>query len=141
MPTGRSDMTALVDTNVLVYAAGIRTDAERQQAATQVLDRVRPEACLSLQVLSEFSAVALRNGLSAAICRTVVAEYQRSWRVLLPSADTLDAALSVVAEHRLSFWDAMLWALAHENGLTEIITEDGPTGAVVGGVLFRNPFD
>lgn len=28
-------------------------------AATQLLDRVRPEACLSLQVLSEFSAVAL----------------------------------------------------------------------------------
>jgi predicted nucleic acid-binding protein len=134
-------MAALVDTNVLVYAAGIRTDAERQQAATQLLDRVRPEACLSLQVLSEFSAVALRNGLSAACCRAIVAEYRRSWTVLLPSAGTLDAALGAVAEHRLSFWDALLWALASENGLTEIITEDGPTGAVVGGVVFRNPFD
>lgn len=133
-------MTALVDTNVLVYAAGIRTDSERQRAATQLLDRVRPEACLSLQVLSEFSAVALRHGLSAQTCRTIVAEYRRSWTVLLPSAGTLDTALGAVEEHRLSFWDSVLWAVAHENGLTEILTEDGPTNAVIGGVRFRYPF-
>ena len=133
-------MTALVDTNVLVYAAGIRTDAERARVARQLLDRLRPDACLALQVLSEFSAVALRQGIDAGVCRSLVAEYWRSWTVILPSAHTLATALGAVEDYHLSFWDAMLWAVAHEHGLEEIITEDGPTGATIGGVRFRNPF-
>ena len=62
-------MTGLVDTNVLVYAAGLRTDAEKERTAVQVLARLRPEACLSLQVLAEFSAVVLRHGMGADVCR------------------------------------------------------------------------
>ena len=125
---------------MLVYAAGIRTNATRKRWAIDLLARLRPEACLSLQVLSEFRAVALRHGLDADTCRSIVAEYRRSWTVLLPSAATLDAALDTIREHRLSFWDAMLWAVARENGLAEIVTGDGPTGATVGGIRFRNPF-
>lgn len=133
-------MTGLVDTNVLVYAAGVRTDAEKKRTAVQLLARLRPEACLSLQVLAEFSAVVLRHGMGADVCRAIVAEYRRSWTVLLPSAGTVDTALGAVLEHGLSFWDAMLWAVAQENGLREIFTEDGPTGATIGGVTFHNPF-
>ena len=132
-------MTTLVDTNILVYAAGIRADDRRKQAATELLAQLRPDACLSLQVLSEFSAVALRHGIGPEVCRSLVAEYCRSWTILAPSAASLDTALTAVRDHQLSFWDAMLWAVAHEHGLGEIVTEDGPTGAV-GGVKFRNPF-
>lgn len=133
-------MTTLVDTNVLVYAAGIRADGRRKRMAMEVLGQLRADGCLSLQVLSEFSAVALRHGLAPDACRSLVAEYRRSWTVLVPSVDALDVALSAVQDHQLSFWDALLWAVAHENGLREIVTEDGPTGAAVDGVRFRNPF-
>jgi predicted nucleic acid-binding protein len=133
-------MTKLVDTNVLVYAAGIRADARRQRAAVQLLDDIRPHACLSLQVLSEFAAVSLKNGMDAVTCRAIVAEFCRSWTILVPTPVTLDAAIAAVSEYRMSFWDAMLWAVAREHGLTEIITEDGPTNAVVEGVGYRNPF-
>jgi predicted nucleic acid-binding protein len=133
-------MTTLVDTNILVYAAGIRADERRKHMATELLAQLRPDACLSLQVLSEFSAIGLRHGISPEVCRSLVAEYCHSWTVLAPSAASLDAALAAVRDHQFSFWDAMLWAVAHENGLGEIVTEDGPTGAVIGGVKFRNPF-
>ena len=133
-------MTSLVDTNILVYAAGIRTTRKKQQEAIDIMANAWPTACLSLQVLSEFSAVALRNGMTVDACRTMVREYQTAWTVLVPSSATLDQALRGVEEHGLSYWDSMIWALAHERGLHEILTEDGPTGAIVEGVLFRNPF-
>lgn len=121
-------MTAIIDASVLVYAAGIRADARRASLARELLERFRPEACLSWQVLCEFSAVALRHGVGAGDCRVIVAEYSRSWTVLLPTASTLETALDGVRDHRLSFWDAMLWATAKENDLAAIVTEDGPQG-------------
>lgn len=133
-------MTALIDTNVLVYAAGIRTDTARQRQAIEVLSRWHHEGCLALQVLAEFSAVALRHGMPVEQCQYLVAQYRRTWRILVPSVATLDGALQGVSEYHLSFWDAMLWALAREHGLAEIMTEDGPTGQSVGGITFRNPF-
>ena len=140
MQIGWTNLTAIIDTNVLVYAAGIRADARRACRARELLERLRPDACLSLQVLSEFSAVALRQGVDPEDCRAIVAEYSRSWTVLLPTASTLETALDGVRDHRLSFWDAMLWAMAKENDLAVIVTEDGPTGATIGGVTFRSPF-
>ena len=133
-------MTSLIDTNILVYAAGIRTTPKKQREAIDIMAAAWPTACLSLQVLSEFSAVGLRNGLTPGACRSLVREYQRAWTILVPSPATLDLALRGVEEHGLSYWDSMIWAVARERGLHEILTEDGPTGAVVGGVLFRNPF-
>lgn len=132
-------MRALVDTNLLVYAAGLRTTRERQQEAIAVLDAVRGDAALTVQSLAEFSAVALREGMPPAQCRDLVAAYQRSWTVLAPSAQTVASALAAVAAHVLSFWDAMQWAVAREHGLQEMLTEDGPTEAVIEGVRFRNP--
>jgi predicted nucleic acid-binding protein len=39
----------------------------------------------------------------------------------------------------MSFWDAMLWAVAKENEVTEIGTEDFQDGRLAEGVRFRNP--
>ena len=133
-------MKILIDTNILVYAAGIRATEEKRRQAVDALASARPDACLALQVLTEFSAVALRNGMKPERCRAIVERYLRSWTVLLPSARTLDGALRGVAEHRLSFFDSMLWALAVERGVREIWSEDGPSGATVGRVTYYNPF-
>jgi predicted nucleic acid-binding protein len=134
-------VTTLIDTNVLVYAAGIRTDQGRQQAAIAVLAQWRPEGCLALQGLAEFAAVALRHGMAPEQCRTIVEAFRRSWSVLVPSPTTVETALEGVARHGLSFWDAMVWALAREHEVDQILSEDGPTGQRVGGILFRNPFE
>jgi predicted nucleic acid-binding protein len=112
-------MTTLIDTNILVYAAGIKAAPARQEEARAVLRDARQDACLSLQVLSEFSAVALRNGLPPDLCRAIVADYRRSWPVVTPDAFTVDLALLAVSEHRLSFWGAMLWAVAKQYKLSQ----------------------
>lgn len=134
-------MRTIIDTNLLVYAAGIRTTRARQRDAIAVLDAARGDACLTLQSLAELSAVALRHGMPAHQCRTLVEAYQRAWTILLPSVNTVPLALAGVAAHQLSFWDAMLWAVAREHGMQEILTEDGPTGAIIEGVRFRNPLN
>jgi predicted nucleic acid-binding protein len=54
--------------------------------------------------------------------------------------DTLDMATNGVIGHKLSFWDAMIWAVAEQHGLEEILTEDGPIGSTIGHVTFTNPF-
>ena len=54
--------------------------------------------------------------------------------------DTLDLAANGVIRHKLSFWDAMIWAIAEQHGVEEILTEDGPVGSTIGHVLFKNPF-
>ena len=52
----------------------------------------------------------------------------------------MEYALKAVDEHSLSFWDAMLWSVAYENGVREIYSEDFQAGRELKGVLFSNPF-
>jgi hypothetical protein len=100
----------------------------------------RRDACLSLQVLAAFSAGALSHGLAPDTRPATVADCRRSWTVPVPSASTLDLAPRAVALHRLSLGDARIWTVAQEHGIAEMLSGDGPTGAVIGGVRYRAPF-
>ena len=48
--------------------------------------------------------------------------------------------MGAVRDHGLSFWDAMIWAVAKEAGATVLLTEDLQTGRELGGVTFLSPF-
>ena len=48
--------------------------------------------------------------------------------------------MRVMESHRISFWDAMLWATARRAGCGAILTEDFQDGRLLGGVRFINPF-
>ena len=43
-------------------------------------------------------------------------------------------------DHQLHFWDAQLWAAARLNQIETVFTEDLPSGTVLDGVRFVNPF-
>jgi predicted nucleic acid-binding protein len=45
-----------------------------------------------------------------------------------------------VKEHSISFWDAMLWAVANEAGVTLLLSEDFQHARVLEGIQFFNPF-
>ena len=80
---------------------------------------------LLLQILAEFSSVAIRNaGITIDEVRTAI----DAWRAALPvqctKDDDLSAALDAVKKHRLALWDAMLWAAAQRAGVRHLITED-----------------
>jgi predicted nucleic acid-binding protein len=48
--------------------------------------------------------------------------------------------MNAVAEHSLSFWDAMIWATARRAGCRLLISEDGQDGRMLDGVTIVNPF-
>jgi predicted nucleic acid-binding protein len=60
--------------------------------------------------------------------------------VILPKATTLKFAIDAVENHKLSFWDAMLWATAKQAGVNILLSEDFQHGRALEGVSFRNPF-
>jgi len=135
---------ALVDTNILVYAyepAG--ADPKAIKAKRTLSERVLAgDGYVSVQNLAELSSVCLtklRPPLPPATVKDLVRDIRTALTVLQPNASTVEAALAGVDKHRFSFWDAMLWAIAKENSLNEVLSEDFQDGRVIEGVRFTNP--
>jgi predicted nucleic acid-binding protein len=69
-------------------------------------------------------------------------EYHRRLFPIVAADDSdLVAAMRAVEDHRLSFWDALLWATAKRAGCRMLFSEDLQDGRRLGDVLFVNPFD
>ncbi len=135
---------SLIDTNVLVYSNDPR-DRGKMDVATRVLRGLldAERAILSVQCLTEYFATVTR--LPEAITRSdALAQVER----LAVSCPVLDLTPTVVLEacggstrHRMSIWDALIWAAAKMNGVPYLVTEDGTHGRVIEGVTYVNPFD
>jgi predicted nucleic acid-binding protein len=131
------------DTNILVYATLSAPLAKTHRARDLLLRGMRTgSSILLLQTLAEFSSVAIRKaGIEVDAVRTTI----DAWRAVLPVQDTQDddlsAALDAVKNHRLAFWDAMLWGAAQRAGVRHLLTEDLQDGFELAGVRFVNPFE
>lgn len=135
----------LVDTDVLI--AAYQTDARdpRTGRAKDELEglALRGDGFVSLQSLSEFSSVLLTRSeprVGPTALREALRRIEDVFVVLRPTDHSLDSALHGVQKHHLSLRDSLIWAVAHENGLDEVLTESGPGPSVVEGVRYRNPF-
>lgn len=141
-----SSMTAscLVDTNVVVYAYD-RSEPDKQRRALEVLDvlATSQRGALSVQVLSETFVTLTRKipaPLSPEEAYQRLQNYHQAWPILdLTGLIALEAARGVV-DHKLSFWDALIWATAKLNQIDIVLSEDFSDGQVVEGVRFTNPF-
>lgn len=135
----------MVDTNVLIYAADPAAGARRTRAI-ELLRELTDQARLavSVQVLNEFYVVATRPNKPPSLAhdeaRQIISDLADSSQVLPLTASATFLALDVMPQHSLSFWDALVWAVAKENGITVIHTEDFQDGRDIEGVRFRNPF-
>jgi predicted nucleic acid-binding protein len=129
---------ALIDTSILVYAwnAG---DKIKQRKAIEVLEQYKDRACLSIQNISEFSAVMLRNGCDPQWLGGVISLYERLMTVLPFSVHDARQALRAVQQYRMSYWDAQIWSAAKTNGIPIILSDNGPTGQTIEGVTYTNP--
>jgi predicted nucleic acid-binding protein len=138
-------MTAvLVDTNLLVYAWD-PADALKQERAIATLDGLRSAGLgrLSVQSLAEFFAAITRGAkprLTPAEAARQVEGLAASWPVLDVTPLVVMEATRGVGEHRLSYWDAQLWATARLNQIPVIFSEDFTSGSVLKGVRFVDPF-
>lgn len=134
----------LVDTNVLVYAYD-PAEPEKQEQAREVLTQIKAAdaGALTVQVLGEFYTATTRKltpPLSSEVASQAVVDYTASWPVCDLTRTTVLRAVQAVPEYKLSYWDALIWASAKENGMGIILTEDLQDGQLLGGVLVRNPF-
>ena len=135
----------LVDTNVPVYAVDPR-DPAKQRRAMDVLDRLdwSRTGTVGVQNLHEFISVTTRRLVPPLPMDEAarVARYSlRHWRVLPLTPDVTAAAIRGAEQHRLSWWDALVWATAQVHGIATVLSEDFHPGAVLEGVRFVNPFD
>ena len=135
-------MTICFDTNVLAYAI----DATAGRRHAQALEVVRAvsrhrEAVLILQTAGEFYSVATRKlQATPADARAFLARLRAVLPVHGAAEPDLDRAMAAVEHHRMSFWDALLWATADRIGVRYLLTEDFQDGRTLGGVTFIDPF-
>ncbi len=134
-------MRVSFDSNILVYAIDARAGA-RHELAVDLIARAASADCIqTLQSLAEFFSVATRKGkLSPDEARDFVQDWRDVFSVRAANEESLVAAMGAVAEHGLSFWDAMIWATAEQAGCRLLISEDLQDGRVLGGVRFVDPF-
>jgi len=134
----------LIDTNVVVYAYDVR-DRDKQLRALEVLRRLVADGRgrLSAQVLGEFLRVATRKlvpPLTPGEAVEQAGNLAASWPVVPITAFIVLEAGRGVEAHRLSYWDAQLWATARLNQIEIVLSEDFADGRLIDGVRFRNPF-
>jgi predicted nucleic acid-binding protein len=129
------------DSNVLIYAADRQAGPRHDVARRLVARASRANCILTLQALAEFFAVATRK---KAVSAASAIAFVNGWQALFASAGatpaSMQAAMHAVRDHRIGFWDAMLWAVAREAGCRYLLSEDFQGGQTLGGVTFVNPF-
>jgi predicted nucleic acid-binding protein len=136
----------LVDTNVVVYAHD-PTDPSRHDTARRLLQELSDAGRLtySAQVLNEFCSRSMRPDRPPALtpeqAREVLRDLRATGKVFPITDETTTQALEAVIRYGMSFWDALLWATARENGITLIYTEDLPGMPQIEGVRYVNPFE
>jgi predicted nucleic acid-binding protein len=139
--SGTSDRT-FVDSNVLIYAHDVDAGRKRDVAKALLRDLwLARTGVLSTQVLHEFYVNVtrkIRTPLSKADARAVVGTYV-PW-CIQPETSDVNEAFRIEDEARLSFWDALIVAVAARSGATRLLSEDLNPGQVISGVTVVNPF-
>lgn len=132
-----------VDANVLVYACDASA-GPKQRAAEELLARLwdTGTGCLSVQVLQEFFVTVTRKVAKPLPVPDALARVRELavWHVFAPTADDVIAAISLHAQSRISFWDAMIVVAAADTGCDVLWTEDLTHGQLLRGVRIQNPF-
>lgn len=97
---------------------------------------------LSVQSLSEFFSASrkLKPALSRDEAAHEVDLLARSFPVLPLTVNCVFDACRVTVDHKVHFWDAMIWAVAKLNQVPYLLSEDGDHGRFLEGVRWYNPF-
>jgi predicted nucleic acid-binding protein len=137
-------ITALIDTNLLVYFFDPR-DPVRQNRAGEVLHFLEETKTgyLSVQNLAEFMSVCSRR-LTPWITLSEGMQQTELWMIAYPALEltpliVLEAARGV-RDYSMAYYDAQIWATARLNQIPYILSEDFQDGMVLEGVTFINPF-
>jgi predicted nucleic acid-binding protein len=137
---------AAVDTNILVYASGLRrVDADEPKIAVAnalISDLIRSGLIqLSAQALAELRHVLVRrSGLDGPAVTRRVARYLDLGECIPTSQSILQDAFELAVAHNLQTYDAIILAAAAQGGCDMLYSEDMQHGFEWNGVLIINPF-
>jgi predicted nucleic acid-binding protein len=136
----------LIDTDVLIRAYQSDAEDPRTAKAKEAVEELarRGNGFVAAQNLDEFASLLLeraRPRVEPSRLRDALAGIGDVFGILHPGVRTLTNALHGVEKHRLGFWDSMIWAVAQENGIEEVLTSGPPPRAQIEGVRYRNPFE
>jgi len=129
------------DTNVLVYLFDIGAPA-KQARANQLLVEHASSIVVSTQVLQEFFVTTTTKGrsrLSIDGAERHLASFA-ALDVVVVEPPRIHAAIALVREHRLSFWDALVVECARFRGCSRLLSEDLQDGREFGRLRIENPF-
>jgi predicted nucleic acid-binding protein len=130
------------DTNILLYAKIDDTTFKHKLSQTLVKQKVETgEPYISVQVINEFTASALRMGKELSEIEEYIDEFLKTFNVLPLTPHICKDAFRISRRYRFSFWDSLIIAAALEGGCTSLYSEDMQDGQVIEGTLvIKNPF-
>jgi predicted nucleic acid-binding protein len=130
-----------VDTNVLVYAHDGGAGAKHAKSI-DLLSRLFEEqnGALSVQVLAEFYAVAIRKlGMTGEEAEAVITDLG-SWAIHRPGHADLIRASRIHLRQSVSWWDSLIVNSAMELGCRVLWSEDFADRRRFGALTVRSPF-
>ena len=132
---------SFIDTNVLVYAAAGRGNAEaKRERALAVIEN--EDIGLSAQVLQEFYVTVthkIETPMRSAEALEWV-EQLEGFPCLAVDTSLVKIAAEVSERYRISYWDGAIVTAAQLLGATTLFTEDLQNGQLYGTVRAINPF-
>jgi predicted nucleic acid-binding protein len=136
---------AFLDTNVLVYAFD-RLAGSGHDAAEALFQRITRDgnAVVSVQVLQEWVNTLtrkVREPLALGDVRYWLQVFLNSnWQTVTPGASDLLVVVDIMERWQLSWWDALIVAMAQAARAHILWTEDLNTEQNFGELTVRNPF-
>lgn len=131
-----------VDTNILIYAHDVDQKSKHPVARRILTELLRERSLIvSPQVLQEFYVNVTRKigrPLTKTAAREIVSDFS-VWCVDTTPVD-IAAAFRIEDASRISFWDALICAVAQNSGAKVILSEDMSSGQKIAGMQIKNPF-
>ncbi|MEJ1157468.1 PIN domain-containing protein [Prosthecomicrobium sp. N25] len=129
-----------LDTNILVYAAGL-DDLRRRESSAELLLRLTEQDCVvSALVFSELHYVLARKTRDKSYASRTVAGFMRIYDVAPIDTTALQLGLELVDRHGFQIFDAVIFAGAVQAGCRILLSEDGHAGFERFGCTIINPF-
>ncbi|HEY7807935.1 MAG TPA: PIN domain-containing protein [Croceibacterium sp.] len=133
-----------IDTNILAYLAGVAhveaDDAKVERARALIEDMSAATLVAPVQALGELLVVLRRAGLPAEKARETIADLIETFETPASEPRTALGALDLAVDHKLQFWDALIFTAAADAGCTLLLSEDMQHGFVSRGMTVLNPF-
>ena len=130
-----------LDTNVLVYASD-RDEPDKRRRARALLRATAADGngMISTQVVQEFFVTATRKlAIDPLQAKAIVATLHRL-DLLEVTLEDINQAIDGVVLWQVSFWDALILAVAGRANCSVVYSEDLNAGQRYAGVEVKNPF-